>query len=64
MQNLKKFDIIYKAFMGIIKKQSCAVKQGHTSRGFSGALYLKSATAGVDPALEGGSFTNESYSLC
>ena len=50
--------------MGIIKKQSCAVKQGHTSRGFSGALYLKSATAGVDPALEGGSFTNESYSLC
>ena len=40
------------------RSQSCAVKQGQTSRGFSGALYLKSATAGVDPAIEGGIFTN------
>ena len=30
-----------------------AAEQGHTSRGFSGALHLKSATAGVDPSFEG-----------
>ena len=28
------------------------VKLDHTNRGFSGALYLKSATAGVNPFLE------------
>ncbi len=30
-----------------------AVPLGHTSRGGSGSLNLKSATAGVDPRLEG-----------
>ena len=37
--------------------QPRAAEQGHTSRGFSGALHLKSATAGVDPSIEGRVFT-------
>ena len=35
-----------------------AVKVGHTSRGDSGALYLQSATAGVDSTLESRSLLN------
>ena len=33
-------------------QQPSAVKVGHTSRGDSGALYLQSATAGVESTLE------------
>ena len=35
-----------------------AVKVGHTSRGDSGALYLQSATAGVESSPESRSFPN------
>ena len=34
------------------------MKRGHTNRGGSGSLYLKSAIAGVDPFFEGETFTN------
>ena len=40
------------------------VKRGHTSRGRSGALNLKSAVAGVDSSSEGRSLANEALSLC
>ena len=41
-----------------ISVQRQAVKRGHTSRGSSGALNLKSAIAGVDSFFEEGVLTN------
>ena len=57
-KNLK-FPLQSSQISGIIIRQCQAVKRGHTSRGHSGALYLKSATAGVDSPFEERTFTYE-----